>query len=479
MVATTVTLQQQASTPPPHLTLLDSVLVAPSAPAPETASLPLTFFDVFWLNSTPVERVFFYRLTSDDAAGAGDGITAILSNLRTSLSRALGVFYPLAGRLRLAPGTDDRHQLHYQQGDSVTFAVAEYDVDVDDLATDEPREVAKILPLVPTLPAGGAVLAVQATVLRGGRGLAVGLVLHHAACDGASCMRFLHTWAWAAAATDARAPPPPVINRGLVEDPSCLYDVFVKGQAASSSTIDNDNKRDDVKMADDLLLATFTLSQQDIERVKDVVVVAAGARPPRCSSLVATLGFVWSCHQRAKDDAASNVGSGGGETPSTYFILPIDHRSRVKPGPIPAEYFGNCLGAAMHAAPKNQLAAADASGIVAGCTAVATAIGKAVGEGGIGSPELWKEMIRQAVASGGGLLTVAGSPRFRVYDIDFGFGRPAKVEVVSVARTGALAVAESRPSCGGGGIEVCISLPPDDMRRFQNCFRKAITWLRH
>ncbi|KAM0924892.1 hypothetical protein ACQ4PT_004774 [Festuca glaucescens] len=115
----------------PIHSVVESTLVAPSpgtgaAPAPES-SLPLTFFDVFWVNSPPVERVFFYRLAADA------DIPSILSNLKTSLSQVLHAYYPLAGRLRLTPGMADRYELYYQPGDGVTFTVAEYcdDVDVD------------------------------------------------------------------------------------------------------------------------------------------------------------------------------------------------------------------------------------------------------------------------------------------------------------------------------------------------------------
>uniref|UniRef100_A0A8R7U979 Anthocyanin 5-aromatic acyltransferase n=1 Tax=Triticum urartu TaxID=4572 RepID=A0A8R7U979_TRIUA len=341
-----------------------------------------------------------------------------------------------------------------------------YDLDVDELALDGPREVAKIAQLVPPLPDGGAVLALQATVLRGGRGLSVGMALHHAACDGACSTRFLHTWA--AASSGAVAPAPPVIDRTLVKDPSGLCDAFIRAMASTE-------KKNDVKMAGDKLLTTFTLSMENIQRIKDVVRLAAagkGGAPPRCSSLVATFGFIWSCHQRAKhDDAASN--GGGGD--STYFIFPVDHRSRMEPDPIPDEYLGNCVGAALNAAPKDRLATAGAVGLFTACTAVAAAIEQAVRVGSIRSPELWWERVREAILSGDGVLAVAGSPRFRVYGVDFGFGQLAKVDIVSVARTGAMAVAESRRS--SGGIEVGISLPSDAMRRFQCCFHDAIAWL--
>jgi hypothetical protein len=448
--------------PPPILTILETTLVGPSpsaGAAPPECSLPFTFFDILWLSSPSVERVFFYRLPADA------DIATILSNLKTSLSQALRAYYPLAGRLRLKPGTADRYELYYQPGDGVTFTVAEYpdDVDFDELATDEPRETAKICPLAPPLPEGGAVLALQATVLHGG--LAIGMAVHHAACDGASSTRFLHTWA--AASTGADGPPPPVIDRTLIEDPgSRLYDFFVK-------RIPSADQMERVKISDDQLFATFILSKEDIQLIKDVIAGEAerrGAAPPRCSSLVATLGFIWSCYQRAKD-----AGSSSGDR--TYLSFPIDHRSRMKP-PIPDEYLGNCVGACLHAAPMDQLAAAGAGGLFVACTAVAAAIEEAMG--GIGSPEkieLRIERFKEAAMAGTGMLSVAGSPRFRVYDVDLGFGQPAKVDIVSVARTGAMAVAEGRSS--GVVMEVGISLPAAGMQRFQKCFKEAIAWLHH
>ncbi|KAM0869069.1 hypothetical protein ACQ4PT_040930 [Festuca glaucescens] len=458
----------QQHLPPPIISVLDTTLVRPSVTAgaalPES-SLPLTFFDVLWLTSPPVERVFFYRLAADA------DVATILSNLKASLSQALHAYYPLAGHLRLKHGTADRYELHYHPGDGVTFTVAEYSnegADFDELATDEPKKVAKIAPLAPTLPEGGVVLALQATVLRGG--LAIGMAVHHAACDGASSTRFLH--AWSAASTAANGPPPPVTDRALVHDPrSRLYDFFVKAMPTA-------DQMERVKLSDDQLFATFTLSKEDIQRVKDVVAAEAarrGAAPPRCSSLVATFGFSWSCYQRAKDNAGSNSGER-----RTYLCFPVDHRSRMKP-PVPDEYLGNCVGAAMHAAPEDQLAAAGADGLFVACTAVAAAIEEAVG--GVRSPETiesWIERFKEAAVAGTGMLTVAGSPRFRVYEVDLGFGRPAKVDIVSVARTGAMAVAEGRSSGGGGGgMEVGISLRAAGMQRFQKCFEDAIAFLHH
>ncbi|CAO2165969.1 unnamed protein product [Urochloa humidicola] len=451
-----------ATSSPPRLRVHDAILVPPSPSPPET-SLPLTFFDVMWLNSPPVERLIFYRL------GPDADVAAIISKLKVSLHEAIRAFYPLAGRLRLTPGTSNRYELHYRPGDdAVTFTVAEFDddVDIDSLTTDDPREVAKIAPLVPPLPEGGRVLALQATFLSARRGLAIGVTVHHAACDGSTSTHFLHTWAatCGGGAAEPAPPLPPVIDRTLVPDPRGLHDIF-------SIALPSTDEMEFVKMSADQLLATFTLSTDDLRRVKDVVAGEAATRgvaPPRCSSLVAAFGFVWSCYLRAKGSS----GAGEGAMTVRYLLFPVDHRSRMKP-PLPDKYLGNCVGPGLATAPEGELVAAGAVGIFNACAAVASAIDEAVRGIETSSMDAWVERILEAGAAG--TLSVAGSSRFRVYELDFGFGRPAKVDIVSVARTGAVAVAESRSSAGG--MEVGISLQPDGMSRFQKCYEDGIAWL--
>ncbi|KAF8772815.1 hypothetical protein HU200_005199 [Digitaria exilis] len=335
-------------------------------------------------------------------------VHAIVSNLKDSLSRVLNAFYPLAGRLRLTPpGTSNRYELHYRPGDGVAFTVAEYAGDdsvFDGLATDNPRADAS----------------------------------------------------------------PPVTDRSHVPDPTGLYDAFFK---ATSTSTTNETEAVEMPMHSEKLLATFTLSRDDIQRVKDVVAAEAtrrGATPPRCTTLVATLGFVWSCYQRAKEATST-----GGDGQNTCLLFPVDHRSRTNP-PLPANYLGNCVGPAFALAPKAALAGGGAGGLLSACAAVAAAIDEAVRGVGTDSMCAWMDRFRE-VAGAMSMLTVAGSQRFRVYEMDMGFGSPEKVDIVSVARTGALAVAESRR--GDGGVEVGVPLTPDDMDRFSKCFADSITGL--
>ncbi|GJN06906.1 hypothetical protein PR202_ga24680 [Eleusine coracana subsp. coracana] len=457
---------EQQHPPAETIRVVDTALVHPAVPSPPETSLPLTFFDIFWLHAPPVQRVFFYRL---DAGAEAD---PVVSNLKRSLSQALRTIFPLAGRLRLAPGTANRYELHYRPGDSVAFTVAEYNDDDGSLEADEPREVSRLAPLAPPLPDGGAVLALQATVLKCG-GLALGVTVHHAAGDGAASTHFLHTWAACCAGitgTGTKPPPvPPVIDRTLISDPTGLYDAFCP-------TTENTNKFAKVSSAaaeDQLLFGTFVLSRAHLQRVKDLVAAEAATRgvapPPRCSTLVATLGLIWSCYRRANTKPGSNVSGGKNKT---CLGFPVDYRPRMDP-PLPATYFGNCVGAAIAIASRAELASSGATGLWAACAAVAASIQEAGHGFGKETSRLWKERVMEE--AGMSVLSVAGSPRFRVYDLDFGFGRPAKVDIVSVARTGAIALAESR--VGDGGMEVGLALPPDGMAAFRKCFADAVAGL--
>ncbi|XP_044378209.1 anthocyanidin 3-O-glucoside 6''-O-acyltransferase-like [Triticum aestivum] len=440
------------------LRVLDAGVVGPSDLDLPPRSLPLTFFDVKWLRPPPVQRLFLYRLQHNH------NVDQLISDLKASLSKALTLFYPLAGHVRLAPNSGNRYELFYQPGDGVAFTVAEYDADVEqDLARAEPVQVAKLAPLVPPLPKGRAVLAVQATVLLGGRGLALGVTLHHSACDGASSTHFLHTWA-ALCAGAAEMPPPPVIDRTLIADPRGLYDIYSKGLPSDGSEIEFVSSSVS-SVPDDQLLGTFTLPQELLRGIKDTVAREAArqknAPPPRCSSLLAAFSFMWSCYCRAKQEQ--------NQTKTTYFLFSVDHRTRLKPR-VPDRYLGNCLGPAIAAARHDELAAPGTEGLFAAFMAIAEALQEEVGEGSHDRWDACVERVKEAAKVG--LFSVAGSPRFRVYGIDFGFGPPAKVDVVSVAKTGAMSMAEARD--GHGGIEVGISLPTSGMEHFRRCFDDAM-----
>ncbi|CDY15958.1 BnaA04g11530D [Brassica napus] len=62
---------------------------------------------------------------------------------------------------------------------------------------------------------------------------------------------------------------------------------------------------------------------------------------------------------------------------------------------------------------------------------------------------------------GSQLVSVAGSTRFGVYGLDFGWGRPERVLVVSIDQGEAISMAEGRD--GNGGVEIGFSLKKHEM----------------
>jgi hypothetical protein len=96
-------------------------------------------------------------------------------------------------------------------------------------------------------------------------------------------------------------------------------------------------------------------------------------------------------------------------------------------------------------------------GLFAACAAIATA----VDEGTRYDQGYWDRCREHRAEVTTWPLSVAGSPRFRMYNVDFGFGSPAKVEIVSVAKTGAMSVAEGRGGCSGG-IEIEVGITGAD-----------------
>ena len=71
-----------------------------------------------------------------------------------------------------------------------------------------------------------------------------------------------------------------------------------------------------------------------------------------------------------------------------------------------------------------------------------------------------------------GVRGIAGSPRFELYNTDFGWGKPTKVEMISIDKTVAIRVSETRD--GAGGIEIGMVLNKHVMEEFASVFAKGL-----
>lgn len=302
-------------------------------------ALPLTFFDVPWVFTGPVERVFFYAYPHP----VEHFKATLLPSLVSSLSAALAAFYPLLGRVRPCPGGGGGFEFWSEAGDSVEFTVAESDDDFDELSGDAPRDVGRLYSLVPRLPArntedgGFSLAAVQVTVFPG-QGLAVGVSIHHVACDDSSYMHFMKTWAGhcraAAGGEEDAVPPPPFLDRAVVKDPDGLAARTLDEMRQLASS--NGPPPPAPPPLPKLVIASFTLGRDSIDKLKQRVAGAAnGAGAVHCSAFTVACAFAWACLARS---SAPN----GCSSDRAHLLFSVECRRRLAP-PIPHEYLGNCL----------------------------------------------------------------------------------------------------------------------------------------
>ncbi|CAN1252676.1 Malonyl-CoA:anthocyanidin 5-O-glucoside-6''-O-malonyltransferase [Linum perenne] len=451
--------------------------VAPS-PSPATDfTLPLTFFDSFLLKTAPVERIFFYRFTSTSPADV------IIPRLKRSLSLALSHFLPLAGKLTW-PEEAEIPFLLYKQNDSVSLTIAESTVDNFDLLSgDGPREASLSRAYVSKLDVSGsnaAVLALQVTVFR--QGFCVGVTSHHAVLDGKSSVMFMKAWAHVSKELgnggdggELTEELTPCLDRTVVKDPDGITLEDVKTWMTINNIHKNPRSLELLSGSvfhgtrTNQVRGTFKLSRQAINKLKICVLHEfetdsndnshQQTRSNILSAFVVTFAHTLTCMAKAKElDDDKDV----------TFGFTADCRSRLKPS-LPLNYFGNGviaipvsfmkIGDLVHKGGKARVAQAIIEEIKKLDQNVLDGVKGKLGR-----------LVSLAAHKKEGLtgVGVAGSTRLGVYNVDFGFGKPEKVEITSIDRSSAISMAESGDE--NGGVEVGVVMLKHEMEKFASSF---------
>ncbi|EXB38111.1 Anthocyanin 5-aromatic acyltransferase [Morus notabilis] len=445
-------------------------------------SLPLTFCDTLWFKAYPVERLFFYSLPQPKQTF----LNSTIPKLKNSLSQTLQHFLPLAGNLTW-PIDSSKPIILYTPNDGVSLTVAESnaankDEDFDFLSGKQARKPASFHPLVPKLKVsetGASVISLQITLFPN-RGICIGVTCHHAVLDGKSTTMFMKSWAYFCRSEKQDLSPEltPFYDRSVIMDPDGLDMLYLNHWLALSKMSD---PRDDPnlfqffptsELSSNLVRGTFELTKSDIVKLRQKVLSTwekleptIRATKPHLSSFVVTFAYALVCILKVdiEEDEETNK-------KKTVFGFTADLRSRLKP-PVPENYFGNCVGAlASFEDARELLKEEDAFAAAAVKTGelIKELEEKDVMEG---AREILARMV-SGLLEGARAVGVAGSPRFGVYGTDFGWGKPKKVEIVSVDRTGAIAMAESRD--GNGGIEIGVVLNKHEMDVFSSLFLSGV-----
>ncbi|RWR93063.1 LOW QUALITY PROTEIN: coumaroyl-CoA:anthocyanidin 3-O-glucoside-6''-O-coumaroyltransferase 1-like protein [Cinnamomum micranthum f. kanehirae] len=215
-------------------------------------------------------------------------------------------------------------------------------------------------------------------------------------------------------------------------------------------------KQMDVRTLESPLRATFVLTRSDIERLKQRVMDRPdpAQKPFRCSTFSVACRYAWVCFIKARRYV---------EDRTVYFSFAVDCRTRVDQ-PIPDLYFGNCIAGVFANASGRDLGGKD--GLATASEAISGAV-EGLREGVLKGADKW--IPSYAALANERIVTVAGSPRFRVYDTDFG---PRKTEVVSIDRTGATYIGNCRDE--EGGMEIGLVIPTSEMSAFSSFFNDEL-----
>ncbi|XP_059451943.1 malonyl-CoA:anthocyanidin 5-O-glucoside-6''-O-malonyltransferase-like [Corylus avellana] len=444
--------------------ILEVFRVSPQPTSPGSASpssLPLTLFDLLWLRFPPVQRVFFYEIPPTNASF----LDSILPKLKHSLSLTLQHYLPLAGTLTWPEGSH-KPIINYVEGDSVSFTLAESSADFYHLSGNncfvEAEEYHSLVPHLPTSHEQAQVLALQVTIFSN-CGFCIGITAHHAVLDGKSSTMFMKSWANLCKHGGLSMVPEltPSYDRTVIKDPAGLEGIFLNHWMNHGGPNNKSLKVWELKTPPDVVRGTFELSRAKIQKLRQLITTMLEEKnqqkqPLQLSTYTITCAYTWVCLAKAEGvrDAKFIIG------------ISVDARRRME-APIPATYFGNCIGARTPIAERNELLGED--GVVVAVNAICEAI-TSLDDGVLSGSENWLPMVFAIKTQR--LVGIAGSPRFELYNTDFGWGRPRKVEMISIDRTGAICLSDSRD--GGGGIEIGLVLKKQEMEVFASLFSRGL-----
>jgi isoflavone 7-O-glucoside-6''-O-malonyltransferase len=438
----------------------------PTKPSQSPTSLPLTFFDLLWLRFPPVERLFFYELTNSTTFF----YETFLPNLKHSLSLTLQHFLPFAGNI-VWPIGSLKPIINYVLGEFVSFTVVESNSSFKDLSSNhcEASKRHHLIPLLNTSHEKASLVSFQVTLFPN-NGFCIGITTHHAGLDGKSSTNFMKSWSYITCSNSnldssfLSLPEnlTPFFDRSLIEDP------YIGISEAYANTMMKhggpDNKS--LKVWDslgtsknDAIKSLFELTPSNIQKLKAHAKNEMKMNVTNLSTFSITCAYVLSCLVEVEKPKEEKV----------IFIFTIDCRTRMDP-PISSMYIGNCItGQKVELEPKKFIGKLD--GFLSALGGMNEGLNKVKNEDVLNGVENWLDHMFD-VNEGIKLYSIAGSPRFGVYGIDFGFGKPKKVDMISIDRTGAFSLSESRNN--DGGVEIGLALNKQEMEAFSTLFVQGL-----
>ncbi|MCD7453622.1 CDK-activating kinase assembly factor mat1 [Datura stramonium] len=451
--------------------VIDQCQVAPPPGSAAELTLPLTYFDHMWFVFHRMRRILFYKLPIFKS----DFIQNFIPALKDSLSLALKHYTPLAGNVACPLNFNGYPELRYVTGDSVSVIFSETDMDFNYLIGDHPRNAKDFYHFVPQLAepkdAPGVqlapVLAIQVTLFPN-HGISIGFTNNHVAGDGATIVGFIRAWAilhkFGGHEQFFSDEFIPFYDRSVIKDPygqgMFIWDEMKKY---------NPEMHDIVTLPDHKVRGTFTITRDDIGKLKNLILSRQQSTLTHVTSFTVTCAYVWTCLIKSEDatdreETDTNV--------MEFFGCAGDCRTRVNP-PLPPTYFGNCLVAYM--AKIRHVDLVGKEGFTVAVKLIGEAIQKRIkDEEWILTGNWFKEL---TTLDENRSFTIAGSPKLDLYAADFGWGRPAKLEFISLDNGNGISMSLSKSKDFDGDLEIGLSLSKTRMNAFAAIFSHGLNFL--
>lgn len=389
-----------------------STIRAAASPNESTRRIELTPWDLQLLLVDHIQKglLFFKPTSSQEEELQG---SSVINHLKTSLSRTLDIFYPLAGRLVMVENDDDKSTSFFVDcnnlGAQFVHAVAD-DVTVADILDPiyVPDIVNSFFLMNGILNHQGTskpLLAVQVTELIDG--IFIGCTLNHCVVDGSSFWHFFNTWSEISRGNNINPTSisPPIFQRcyfdGIIDFP--LHIPFHHNEISDVRSIPPPLKQ-----------KVFHFSKKKISQLK--AKANAEMSTNNISSLQAVLGHLWRSVVRNRHCSANQ---------EAHYHVAVGMRQRIQP-PLPEEYFGNAILLGTVTTTVENLLEHELGWVASQINKV---IASQTVEEGRKCIEDWVKSPKISILRGVtcNALITGSSPRFNMYGNDFGWGRPIAV----------------------------------------------------
>ncbi|KAH0751596.1 hypothetical protein KY285_004744 [Solanum tuberosum] len=279
------------------------------------------------------------------------------------------------------------------------------------------------------------VLAIQVTLFPN-HGITISFLSHHVVGDESTIVGFIKSWA--------------LLNKNDENDEFIIIPFYdrsiVKDPYGLGDCIWEETKKHKTKMSD--------------------IIVTPPDNNNNNNNIVRG-GYVWSCLVKSED--ATEIID---ENIMENFGCAVNYRARFDP-PLPSSYFGNCIIWYI-ASTKHVDLVGNNEGFIIATESIAEIIYKRnKDEEYVLNGDWLKEV--GVVSNKGRYLAIARSPKYDLYEADFGWGKPKKWHFVFFGNGLLMSLSKSKDS--DGDLEIGLYLPKTRMNAFAAIFTDGLSIL--